>query len=174
MYMYEASICMWVVYALHHVYYWRGVKFGKVLTIRQTSKLKSSPNFPAIIWYTLLISLDVNKTCKDHFRTMTILFGVNKVMPHAYIVHTHTYMHIHTLSHTHIPTCAHTRLTQTLTHHTHHTCTYTHTNRVSIYELPWPILKTHVCGVVTVSEEEIITTMKLVGHSLMSQPTLCQ
>ena len=35
-------------YALHHVYYWRGCKFGDVRSIRQTAKLKSSPNFPAI------------------------------------------------------------------------------------------------------------------------------
>ena len=43
MYMYACG-----QYALRHVYYWRGFKFGDVLTIRQTAKLKSSANFPAI------------------------------------------------------------------------------------------------------------------------------
>ena len=35
-------------YTLGHVYYWWGFKFGAGLTIRQTAKAKSSPNFPAI------------------------------------------------------------------------------------------------------------------------------
>ena len=35
-------------YALHHVYYWRGFTFGDIRSIRQTAKLNSSTNFPAI------------------------------------------------------------------------------------------------------------------------------
>ena len=35
-------------YTLCRVHYWQGFKFGDVLTIRQTTKLKSSPNFPTI------------------------------------------------------------------------------------------------------------------------------
>ena len=34
--------------------------------------------------------------------------------------------------------------------------------RMSIGDLTWPVLKTHLTGVVTVSEEEIIAAMKLV------------
>ena len=34
---------------------------------------------------------------------------------------------------------------------------------MNIYELPWTILSTHLAGVVTVTEEEIITAMKLVS-----------
>ena len=37
-------------------------------------------------------------------------------------------------------------------------------SRVSVYELPWTILSTHLAGVVTVTEEEIITAMKLVSE----------
>ena len=33
---------------------------------------------------------------------------------------------------------------------------------MSIGDLTWPVLKTHLTGVVTVSEEEIIAAMKLV------------
>ena len=36
--------------------------------------------------------------------------------------------------------------------------------RMSVYELPWPILSTHLTGVITVTEEEIITAMKLVSQ----------
>ena len=32
-----------------------------------------------------------------------------------------------------------------------------------MYELPWTILSTHLAGVVTVTEEEIIAAMKLVS-----------
>ena len=39
-------------------------------------------------------------------------------------------------------------------------------SRVSVYELPWTILSTHLAGVVTVTEEEIITAMKLVSQLL--------
>ena len=35
-------------YTLCHVYYWWGFKFGAGLTICQTAKVKSLPNFPAI------------------------------------------------------------------------------------------------------------------------------
>ena len=36
--------------------------------------------------------------------------------------------------------------------------------RMSVYELPWPILSTHLTGVITVTEEEIIAAMKLVSR----------
>ena len=40
-------MCEWYVC---HVNYWRGFHFGAVLTIRLTAKLKSSPNFPTILY----------------------------------------------------------------------------------------------------------------------------
>lgn len=36
--------------------------------------------------------------------------------------------------------------------------------RMSIYKLPWSILSTHLTGVITVTEEEIIAAMKLVSE----------
>lgn len=41
----------------------------------------------------------------------------------------------------------------------------TYVYRMSIYELPWSILSTHLTGVITVTEEEIIAAMKLVGET---------
>ena len=37
---------------------------------------------------------------------------------------------------------------------------------VGVYELPWSILSTHLTGVVTVTEEEIISAMKLVSETV--------
>ena len=41
---------------------------------------------------------------------------------------------------------------------------YLSTFRVNVGDLTWPVLQTHLSGVVTVSEEEIVAAMKLVGE----------
>ena len=41
-----------------------------------------------------------------------------------------------------------------------------HQNRMSVCNIPWPILKSHLEGVVTVSEEEMVTAMRLVWERM--------
>ena len=58
------------VVRIRHVYYMRGFKFGGVLTIRQTAKLKSPPNFPAIRYIKLFHSTALHGV---HFRDYSIV-----------------------------------------------------------------------------------------------------